>query len=137
MRARMPAHDVLARWSQRPGFTLITQNVDGLHERAGTRNVIRYHGSIWRLKCSAALRPAGMGRPDGAARARCRRGARRAARSRGPAVVWFGESIPPGAGGGGDGRHELRRVPLDWHVEPGLSRRRGCCTKPGTRRVDR
>ena len=46
-----PAHDVLARWSQRPGFTLITQNVDGLHERAGSRDVIRFHGSIWEVRC--------------------------------------------------------------------------------------
>src|ERR1700683_50299 len=28
-------------------FTLITQNVDGLHELAGSRNVLRLHGSIW------------------------------------------------------------------------------------------
>jgi len=45
------AHDVLARWSQRPGFTLITQNVDGLHERAGSRDVVRFHGSIWEVRC--------------------------------------------------------------------------------------
>jgi NAD-dependent deacetylase len=46
------AHDVLARWSRRfPGFTLITQNVDGLHERAGTENVVRFHGSIWDVSC--------------------------------------------------------------------------------------
>ena len=54
------AHDVIAQWSAAPGFTLITQNVDGLHERAGTRNVIRYHGSIWRLRCAAAEAPAGQ-----------------------------------------------------------------------------
>jgi NAD-dependent SIR2 family protein deacetylase len=47
------AHRVIARWSTRDGFTLVTQNVDGLHERAGTRNVVRYHGSIWRLRCTA------------------------------------------------------------------------------------
>jgi NAD-dependent deacetylase len=36
------AHLVLAHWSKRyPGFTLITQNVDGLHEKAGIENVIR------------------------------------------------------------------------------------------------
>ncbi len=47
-----PAHQVLATWSTRyPGFRLITQNVDGLHERAGTRNVIRFHGSIWEVLC--------------------------------------------------------------------------------------
>ena len=46
------AHEVLAAWSRRfPSFTLITQNVDGLHERAGTRNVVPYHGSIWEVSC--------------------------------------------------------------------------------------
>jgi len=46
------AHHILARWSKRyPGFTLITQNVDGLHEKAGTNNVIRFHGSIWEVFC--------------------------------------------------------------------------------------
>jgi NAD-dependent deacetylase len=46
------AHEILATWSSRyPSFRLITQNVDGLHERAGTRNVIRFHGSIWEVLC--------------------------------------------------------------------------------------
>jgi len=46
------AHLVLAAWSRRfTGFTLITQNVDGLHERAGTQYVIRFHGSIWEVSC--------------------------------------------------------------------------------------
>ena len=46
------AHRVLALWSKRySGFTLITQNVDGLHEKAGTENVIRFHGSIWEVFC--------------------------------------------------------------------------------------
>jgi NAD-dependent deacetylase len=46
------AHSVLALWSRRfTGFTLITQNVDGLHEKAGTKNVIRFHGSIWEVSC--------------------------------------------------------------------------------------
>ncbi|HYK90177.1 MAG TPA: NAD-dependent deacylase [Acidobacteriota bacterium] len=46
------AHRVLASWSTRhPGFRLITQNVDGLHEKAGTRGVIRFHGSIWEVLC--------------------------------------------------------------------------------------
>jgi NAD-dependent deacetylase len=47
-----PAHEILALWSRRyPEFTLITQNVDGLHEKAGTKNVIRFHGSIWEVLC--------------------------------------------------------------------------------------
>lgn len=46
------AHQILALWSKRrPEFKLITQNVDGLHEKAGTENVIRFHGSIWEVLC--------------------------------------------------------------------------------------
>ena len=92
------AHHAIARWSERPGFTLITQNVDGLHERAGTRNVIRYHGSIWSLKCAARCGAADwddlsvpLARlpplcPSCGALAR-------------PGVVWFGEAIPTDAAG--------------------------------------
>ena len=41
-------HQVLARWSHGPTpCHVITQNVDGLHERADTADVIRFHGSIW------------------------------------------------------------------------------------------
>lgn len=46
------AHHVLAEWSRRfLDFTLITQNVDGLHERVHTENVVRLHGSIWEVSC--------------------------------------------------------------------------------------
>ena len=46
------AHLTLADWSVKfPNFRLITQNVDGLHERAGTQNIIRLHGSIWEVSC--------------------------------------------------------------------------------------
>jgi NAD-dependent deacetylase len=46
------AHHVLAEWSRRfSNFTLITQNVDGLHERAGTADTVRLHGSIWEVEC--------------------------------------------------------------------------------------
>lgn len=45
-------HEVLAAWSRRyPDFSLITQNVDGLHELAGTANVTRFHGSLWDVGC--------------------------------------------------------------------------------------
>ncbi len=46
------AHFALAKWQDRfTGFTLITQNVDGLHERAGSRDVIELHGNINHAKC--------------------------------------------------------------------------------------
>jgi len=87
------AHEVIARWSARPGFTLITQNVDGLHERAGTRNVVRYHGSIWTLQCAD-----GCGAPDWEdLRAPLAPLPPRCSSCGGlarPGVVWFGEGIP-------------------------------------------
>ncbi|KAI8813257.1 putative Sirtuin 5 [Cladochytrium replicatum] len=41
------------QWVSDPSrkFTLITQNVDGLHFKAGSQNVIEMHGSLWRTKC--------------------------------------------------------------------------------------
>ena len=48
------AHDSIARWQDRfAELTLVTQNVDGLHQKAGSRSVIEVHGSIWRARCVA------------------------------------------------------------------------------------
>src|ERR1019366_1012684 len=47
-------HEALVEMERRAGrFTLVTQNVDGLHELAGSRNVIRLHGDIWTVRCLA------------------------------------------------------------------------------------
>ena len=90
------AHDVLARWSKRGGFTLITQNVDDLHIRAGTRDPVRLHGSLWDLKCfngcARGTRPWRDERvplPEMPPRCPYCGGYAR------PAVVWFGESLAP------------------------------------------
>ena len=52
-----PGHRALvaleARWGDR--FTLITQNVDGLHLTAGSRRVLEVHGAIRRVRCTACL----------------------------------------------------------------------------------
>jgi NAD-dependent deacetylase len=86
-----PAHVALAEIERRvPDFTLVTQNVDSLHLRAGSRNVLELHGKLREAKCTRcdARRPfddafdldalehgcGGMWRPD---------------------IVWFGESLPP------------------------------------------
>jgi len=46
------AHYALAEWESRGAVhQVITQNVDDLHVRAGTKNLIRLHGSIWELSC--------------------------------------------------------------------------------------
>jgi len=47
-----PAHEAIARWQTLfADFTLVTQNIDGLHQKAGSRNVIELHGNIWRARC--------------------------------------------------------------------------------------
>jgi NAD-dependent protein deacetylase/lipoamidase len=47
-----PAHKEIARWQKRfPKFTLVTQNIDGLHQKAGSKDVIELHGNIWRARC--------------------------------------------------------------------------------------
>jgi NAD-dependent deacetylase len=46
------AHEAIARWEKKfSEFTLVTQNVDGLHQYAGSTEVIEMHGSIWRARC--------------------------------------------------------------------------------------
>jgi hypothetical protein len=48
-----PGHRALVAMEARvPRFTLVTQNVDGLHARAGSRNLVELHGNIARVKCS-------------------------------------------------------------------------------------
>ena len=47
-----PAHREIARWEKRlQQFTLVTQNIDGLHQKAGSIKVIELHGNIWRSRC--------------------------------------------------------------------------------------
>ncbi|HVE65920.1 MAG TPA: NAD-dependent deacylase [Thermoanaerobaculia bacterium] len=88
------AHEVLAAWSHRyPLFTLITQNVDGLHERAGTRNVVRFHGSIWELACRAECSERRW--RDESALAELPPTCPRCGALARPGVVWFGEPIDP------------------------------------------
>jgi NAD-dependent deacetylase len=75
--------------STKPNFTLITQNVDGLHERAGSRRVLKLHGDIWRMECAEC----GRNWPDRRVPLpklppHCGCGA--IAR---PGVVWFGEPL--------------------------------------------
>jgi NAD-dependent deacetylase len=87
-----PAHHEIARWQDRfPDFTLVTQNVDGLHQKAGSRNVVEVHGNVWRARCTGCGLKHDMAlsaRPD--ACPSCANAFR-------PDVVLFGEMLPPGA----------------------------------------
>lgn len=83
-------HRALADLEARcPEFTLITQNVDGLHDRAGSRNVLKVHGDIWDTRCSRCSRVWRDTAPLNAIPPLCECGA--IAR---PGVVWFGEALP-------------------------------------------
>ncbi len=85
------AHEVLARWQERfASFVLTTQNVDGLHEDAGSRGVLHLHGSIWRVRClSCSGEREDRTAPFPVLPPRCSCGGMLR-----PAVVWFGEALP-------------------------------------------
>ncbi|MBI5239903.1 MAG: NAD-dependent deacylase [Elusimicrobia bacterium] len=87
-----PGHLALAALEQRKeSVVIITQNVDGLHQKAGSTRVVELHGNIWRARCARCGRAAadlpvevpflsycascpGLLRPD---------------------IVWFGEALAP------------------------------------------
>ncbi|WP_321472559.1 NAD-dependent deacylase [uncultured Paludibaculum sp.] len=76
--------------NQKPGLTLVTQNVDGLHNRAGSQRVLKIHGDIWWVLCLACNRITTDLRvplPEIPPHCSCGGLLR-------PGVVWFGESLP-------------------------------------------
>jgi NAD-dependent deacetylase len=91
-------HEALAVWERRPGVTVrvVTQNVDDLHERAGSAEVAHLHGSLFAHRCDTCAAPYGetpplLARPEerleppgcewcGTGRIR-------------PDIVWFGEAL--------------------------------------------
>lgn len=88
-------HEALATIEKQvPRFTLITQNVDGLHRSAGSRNVIELHGNIWIDRCPACPRDA-RATPDAEADRIPECGV--CGGMMRPGVVWFGEPLPAAA----------------------------------------
>ena len=91
-------HHALARIEEEAvargaGFTLVTQNVDGLHHAAGSRRIHELHGNIRRVKCFDHGHPAASWSEAGESAPRC---AVCGSWLR-PDVVWFGEMLPEGA----------------------------------------
>jgi len=84
-------HVALAELDRRlPSFNLLTQNVDGLHDRAGSRRILKVHGDIWTLRCTTCNREWRDRRaslPELPPKCECGGLAR-------PGVVWFGEGLP-------------------------------------------
>ncbi len=89
-----PGHYALAEMQRQvSGFVLITQNIDGFHQLAGSQNVVELHGNLFRTKCfqedtvvetwnDAGFTPPLCAHCGGFLR---------------PDVVWFGERLPPAA----------------------------------------
>lgn len=77
------------RWGDR--FTLVTQNVDGLHYDAGSVNVLEIHGSLRRTRCLGCGEILDRGLETLAALPECHCGA-----GLRPDIVWFGEGLPLG-----------------------------------------
>lgn len=93
-----PGHHALARLEQRLGdrFLLATQNIDGLHQAAGSQRVIEMHGSLWKTRCSRCDRAPFH---DDAQYDAKKLPACGACNARGefsllrPHIVWFGENL--------------------------------------------
>lgn len=85
-----PAHRLLAELEQRYRVTVVTQNVDNLHERGGSSNVIHLHGELTKARSTRypelvydiGFKPLELGDT-------CERGAQLR-----PHIVWFGEEVP-------------------------------------------
>lgn len=89
-----PAHKAIAVWQDRfEDFCLVTQNVDGLHHAAGSRDVIELHGNVWRgrcLECGRRYDLRAIEWKEGVPTCLdCSNSLR-------PDVVLFGEFLPPG-----------------------------------------
>lgn len=88
-----PAHRAIAELASRvPRLTLITQNVDRLHQRAGSRDVLELHGNLMDIRCTECRLTTdrtAVSLPPLPTCDACGALAR-------PAVVWFGEALPAG-----------------------------------------
>jgi NAD-dependent deacetylase len=88
-----PGHHALVEMEKRWGdrFTLVTQNVDGLHLDAGSINVLEIHGSLRQTRCLGCGAVTNRGLEplsDAPECPQCRDRLR-------PHIVWFGEGLPP------------------------------------------
>jgi NAD-dependent deacetylase len=86
-----PGHHALVQIEQRWGdrFTLVTQNVDGLHSTAGSQKVLEIHGSLYRTRCTECREVVDRSLEPLAALPECHCGAMLR-----PDIVWFYENLP-------------------------------------------
>jgi NAD-dependent deacetylase len=82
-------HFAIAELAKHKQVIVLTQNIDGLHQRAGSRNVLELHGSIIRIKCTVCDYKDDVTSVFDALPPKCRCGGLLR-----PDVVWFGEALP-------------------------------------------
>lgn len=92
-------HRAIATWAQRDGttVTVTTQNIDNLHERAGSDNVVHLHGSLFDFRCSLCSRPykGTIELPEEPVERLVPPTCPLCDNHIRPGVVWFGEPLPP------------------------------------------
>lgn len=86
-------HETIARWQrqrQQGGCTVLTQNVDGLHARAGSPAPTELHGNVWRVRCTRGCGFRAEDIAEGPPRTQLKCGCGAWLRAD---VVWFGEPL--------------------------------------------
>lgn len=83
------AHIALAELEQQYEVTIITQNVDDLHERGGSSNIIHLHGELLKMRSTANARLIYPCKHDIKSGDKCVEGSQLR-----PHIVWFGEAVP-------------------------------------------
>jgi NAD-dependent deacetylase len=106
-----PGHFALASLERRLGdrFLLATQNIDGLHRKAGSERIVELHGNLWKSRCAVCDRPPfddSEAYADGTVPACGQCQARGGFAPLRPHIVWFGELLDP---------DDLRRVSAFMH----------------------
>lgn len=77
-----------AMQARHPGLAIITQNTDGMHQRAGATRVTELHGSLWRMRCAQH-----GAHEDLAAAAYARRDCVQCGAALRPDIIWFGDNV--------------------------------------------
>ena len=84
-----PGHEAIAELEKHCKCVILTQNIDGLHQRAGSSNVLELHGSIVRIKCTVCDYVDDITGKFDELPPKCKCG-----NILRPDVVWFGEALP-------------------------------------------
>lgn len=83
------AHEIIAEVQRsKPSTRVITQNIDGLHQRAGATDVIELHGSLWNVRCTCGAEREDLSAPISKRTCDCGQVLR-------PNIVWFGDWLEP------------------------------------------